>query len=132
MRNSVCKKSGPCWCAKSIDERLHHFLPELKLLNETKPKYRESFLKSASPCLVRLLCESGLNVLKGHLKLEETQYEKLKPHRRLLLFVSKPSVPLKKRQEALVKKKGGFLPVILPTLLSAIAGFTGQTIAKFI
>lgn len=132
MVAKACKSVKNCWCLKSIQERLLHYHPELKLLNEASPKRRTEILRNATPCLVRLLCESGLNVLKGNINLKDDQYEKLKPHKRLLLFVSKPAISLKQRREALTKKKGGFLPVILPTLLSAIAGFAGQTLARYI
>lgn len=127
-----CNKLNKCWCTKSIEERLQHFLPELKLLSEASPLQRANILRNASTCLTRLLCETGLNILKGHVKLSDDQYKKIRPHKRLLLMVSKPSIPLKHRREALAKKKGGFLPIVLPAILSAISGFAGQTLSKII
>lgn len=125
-----CNKIKNCWCTKPITERLAHFTPQLKLLNESDLKTRKELLRKAQPCLVRLLCESGLNVLKGNIKLSDCQYKKLKPHKRLLLFVSKSNVPLHLRKKEFQKKKGGFLPVVLPILLSAVSGFVGQTVAR--
>lgn len=125
-----CRKIKSCWCNKPIQDRLVHFSPQLRLLAKSDLQRSREILKTASPCLIRLLCESGLNVLKGNIKLSDSQYKKLKPHKKLLLFVSKPTIPLHLRKKEFQKKKGGFLPVVLPILLSAIAGFAGEAIAK--
>jgi hypothetical protein len=80
--------------------------------------------------LITLLAECGLNVLKGNMNLTDDQYASLKPHRRMLLKVSGIKTTLKDRRQALANKKGGFLPVILPIILSALSGFAGQAVSK--
>lgn len=127
-----CPKSKQlgCWCGYSTQERFQHFMPSLKALNESDPRRRVALLQTASPCLIRLLSECGLNVLKGNVKLSDSQYASLRPHRRMLMTVSKPSASLEERRHALTRKKGGFLPIVLPIILSALSGFAGQAVAK--
>jgi hypothetical protein len=116
---------GVCCCNQTPEERCKHFLPTLKLLSDASPSKRVQLVRQA-----RLLSECGLNVLKGNVKLNKNQYATLKPHKRVLLSVSHPSASLKDRRAALTKKKGGFLPVVLPIILSALSGFAGQAVAK--
>lgn len=127
-----CKKKS-CICGQQIVKRVKHFLPLLKKLKTAKTKERKAILKSASPCLVRLVSECGYNILKGNVQLPNAQYKKLKPYKRLMLFLSKPKVSIADKKEALVKKQGGAFPaVVLPLLLSAISGFAGEALAKSI
>lgn len=119
----MTKCVGKCLCDKSLKERVTHYLTDLKKLNSAKPSVRVMMLKTADDCLIKLLCEVALNVLKGNLQLEEPQYKKLRPHKRLLLYVAKPAVSLNNRRKAFLKKKGGILPVLLPALISALAGY---------
>lgn len=131
MSRKTCKKET-CICEKKIGERIKHFLPELERLVKAPRKERAQILKKADTCLARLLCESGMNVLKGNVTLKNDQYQRLKPHKRLLLLVSEPTIPLDKRRKALEEKKGGFLPIILPALISAISGLAGQSLSNII
>lgn len=124
------KCRGTCWCQKDLKTRFEHYRPMLQKLSTAPVKEREAILKRAPSCLIKLLSECGLNVLKGNVKLTDHQYARLKPHRRLLLHVSRPTASVKERRDALVQKKGGFLPIILPMLLSALSGFAGKSIAK--
>ncbi len=121
---------GECWCKRKLDERFRHYLPQLEQINAAKGSARALLLKKASPCLITLLAECGLNVLKGNVNLTENQYASLKPHRRMLLKVSEAKASLKERRNAFAKKKGGFLPVVLPIILSALSGFAGQAVSK--
>lgn len=130
MTGKQCRSGGNCWCKKDLGSRFKHYQPLLEEIIAASPARRASLLKKAPSCVIRLLSECGLNVLKGNVKLTDGQYKSLKPHRRLLLQVSEPSLSLKERREVLAKKKGGFLPVILPILLSALSGFAGQAVAK--
>jgi hypothetical protein len=133
MPSNKCRGSkGECWCSRRLHERFEHYLKQLKEINAADGEQRVLLLRKAPPCLITLLSECGLNVLKGNLKLTDDQYDKLKPHRRMLLRVSRDNATLKERRSALAKKKGGFLPVVLPIILSALSGFAGQAVSKAI
>jgi hypothetical protein len=113
-----------------MEARFKPFLPELEKLTKATPKQRVYLLKTASPDLIRLLCKVVLNVLKGSVKLPESHYKKLRPHKHTLLTVSKRTKSIKKKRDALLKKRGGFLPLILPALISALAGFAGEALSS--
>lgn len=128
-----CKGVKSCSCkGKSIKERFERFKPILQAYEKAGPREKEQMLRSAPYCFVQLMAETGLNILKGNLRLPTNQYVHLRPHKRLLLALSKRGVSLKQKKELLVKKKGGFLPVLAPILLSALSGLAGQALAKII
>jgi hypothetical protein len=113
-----------------MDAQFQNFLPELKILAKAKNKQRAQILNKATPEFTKFLCEVVLNVLKGNIQLTEPHYKKLRRHKHTLLNLCKRKKSLKFRKQLLLKKAGGFLPFILPALISAIAGFVGETIAK--
>lgn len=127
-----CKWSKNCDCSKSAKERFSKFQPLLKKMISGKPKTRMRLLKKAPTCLIRFLSECGLNILKGNLDLKEDQYERLRPHKRLLLKVSEPSLSLNERRKILLRKKGGFLPVLIPIAATILGGVVGDAISKAI
>jgi hypothetical protein len=123
-------KGVTCVCSKSVLDRVAEFEPFLKELQNSSPDKRISLIKRAPSCLIRFLCECGLNILRGNLKLSDQQYEELKPHKTSLLKFSKAFSTQKERRQALLKKKGGALPVLIPIVLSALASFAGEAIAR--
>lgn len=124
------KHSKNCVCNKPVKDRFEHFMPVLQHISKADPIELKDIIKAASPCLIRLISELGLNILKGTIKLPCRQYKKLRPHKRLLVCLSKPGFSVDKHRNALLKKRGGFLPTILPFILSALSGFAGQALAK--
>lgn len=108
-----CPGTKKCVCHRSISERIKHFSSAIRDFNEGNSSTRKKILKKACPCFVRMLCETCLNVLKGNLKLNESQYKKLKPHKHFLLDLIKPSNAFKERKALLVKKGGKGLPLLL-------------------
>lgn len=124
-------KKGKCWCFKPIAKRFSFFKPKLEELNKANSsKERVKIIKKSNLCFVRFLCEIGKNILKGNIRLPTAQFQKLKPHKRLLLYISGRQTPLRERKRVLLEKGGGFLPIVLPFLLSAISGFAGQALSK--
>jgi hypothetical protein len=69
-------------------------------------------------------------VLKGNLKLSNGQYKALKPYKNSLLKSSEPLTTLKEKKAALLKKKGGALPLLIPIVLSALGSFAGKALAE--
>lgn len=119
-----------CVCGKNPSEQLLHYKPMLKTILKLPSKQRAEIYKKASPCFIRFISECGLNILKGNIPLKNRQYKKLKPHKRMLLVLSKKNLSLKSKKEALTRNKGGALPVLIPIILSALSSFAGQAIAK--
>jgi hypothetical protein len=46
---------------------------------------KRGIISKAHPCLIQLIAEIGLNILKGNIKLTDNQYKTLKPYKRMLL-----------------------------------------------
>lgn len=132
------KKSYKChnnceFCKKHISERINHFVKELNILAKTRSKKRRSIIfEKAGPCLVRILCECALNTLKGNITLGPKELKRLKKYGKPLVeLVKNNKEPYNKARNCL-EKTGGFLPVILPAIISAIGGVLGPVITKAI
>jgi hypothetical protein len=120
-----------CKCkGKTIKERFELYGGKLKEFLKANEKTRRNILANADPCLVRLICEIGLNILKGNIKLPDNQYQELKPHKRMLLSICKSGLTFKQRRSILVKHIGGFLPKVLPLVLPAVSSYIGHTLAN--
>ena len=129
-KKKKCKGVANCVCFKSVFDRVSKFEPFLKAIEKAPPSERILLLEGAPSCLIRFLCECGLNILKGNLKLKKKHYKLLKPFKTSLLKLCKPFASLNERRQDLLKKKGGALPVLIPIVLSALASFAGEAIAK--
>lgn len=126
-----CKGVKDCSChGRSVKERFEEFVPVLKEMVEADPKRRLKIMKKLPPCFVTLICETSLNILKGNLKLPDSHYDSLRPHKQMLVSMCRPRDTFKKKKEYLLKKKGGFLAALAPIILSALSGFAGQTLAR--
>lgn len=125
-----CKNVKGCICKKSAYDRFKHFKPIFDEICASDAANIQKIIANAPSCFVRLISELGLNILKGSIKLPKHQYKKLRPHKRLLIRMSKPGFSPEHHRQILLKKRGGFLPAILPLILSAVSGFAGQTLAK--
>ena len=104
-KREVSKGVVGCTCSKSVFDRMSEFEPFLKELERAPPSKRVLLLEGAPSCLIRLLCECGLNILRGNLKLNKNQYESLKPYKSVLLKLSRPFTNLKERRQDLSNKR---------------------------
>ena len=98
----------------------------LYVLKNSKSKLRKSILKEATPELIKTLCEICTNTLQGNIEIPQKSKNHLKKYKRTLrqLSLTKANLPPKRK---LLIQKGGFLPVLLGTILS---GVLGQIIEK--
>ena len=131
-KKKKCRRAKNCVCSESMKAKLEKHMPFLKKLMEAPVKKRVQIIKRAPSCLIRYLSECALNVLKGNLKLSDDQYVKLKPHKQVLLRVSKPSLSMRERRKILLKKKGGVLPALIPMVLPILGSLFAGVAADFI
>jgi hypothetical protein len=96
-------------------------MAELTALETASESERECLLSASSPCLLKLLREIILNVLKGNITLPEPQYRELKKYKNTLLKISNPKI---KHRSALVRllKWKNILPKILAAVIAALGG----------
>lgn len=92
----------------------------LKVLCKASPATTKALIQSASPDLVKALCECALNVLKGRVTVSSLQKKKLTRHKRDLRDLVKKKTSFKRRRQIL--QKGGFLGLLLKPVVSLLGG----------
>lgn len=95
-----------------------HFLHVLKKCN---PQTRKALLKVCSPEVIKTLCEISLNTLNGNNIISKHCKRKLKKYKRELRSLACSKLRLSSKRKILVQK-GGFLPVLIGTILSGLIG----------
>jgi len=83
-------------------------------------QYRKNLIKQATPEQIACICEATLNVVNKNVPISDAKIRKLKPYQRVIKKISFEKIPLEKKRKILVQK-GGFLPVILSTVLGILA-----------
>ena len=118
------------FCRRHISHRLIKYMELLKKIMKARSKKRQELLKKAEPCFIKLLCECTLNVLKGRIHLDKRQLKRLGPHAHTMVKVSKVKRHPTKKDKEVLETKGGFLPIILPALISALGTLAGKAVSK--
>lgn len=80
---------------------------------------RKALLAKADPALIRCISECALNILRGNVTLSSREKKRLKPYVRLLRRLAEKRTSVTSRKRAIIQK-GGFLPLLLAPILSAI------------
>jgi hypothetical protein len=124
--------SRNCVCSKDIETKTKYFLPQLKRICRAKKTEREVLLKQLSPCGVRYICDCSLALLSDVIQLPTNVYKKLSKYKEDLLYLVKKRPSLRQRRARLVEKQGGFLPFLLPALVSGIASLGGKLLGDYI
>ncbi len=101
----------------------------LYVLKKSKSKLRKNILKDAEPEVIKTICELCINTLNGNIKIPIKCRNHLKKYKRTIRqpALSKLNLPSKRK---LLIQKGGFLPVLLGTLLSGIVGQIIEKVSK--
>lgn len=98
----------------------------LHVLKNSKTKLRNNILKEADPELIKTICEICMNILNGNIKIPVKCKDVLKKYKRTLRQISLTKANLNSKRKLLIQR-GGFLPIVLGTILS---GIVGQIIEK--
>lgn len=102
---------------KRLKENQH----TLHVLKNCNPHLRKSIIHYGNPELIKTLCEICMNTLNGNVKISPKCKSLLKNYKNSLRKLSSPRIGLKSKKKILIQK-GGFLPVLLGTILSGIIG----------
>jgi hypothetical protein len=94
-------------------------LPDINFLSKCNPKLRKYVLEHADKKLIFVLNECMVNFLKGNIKLDEKNFQKLKKHKNSIRLLVNSNC-LKKKKKLFVQK-GGFLPFVLPFVSKAFS-----------
>ena len=112
-------KSDKRFC--NIEDRL----PDLSFLGKCTPKIRKFILQNADSELINAIRECLYNILKGNVHFNNKDLNKLKKYKGSIRSLVGKNC-LKKNRRILVQK-GGFLPIIIPTIVELI----GSVIKSF-
>ncbi len=99
----------------------------LRLLHKTKPRERSAILAGVEDDIIKMLTEMTHNTLHGNVPLTRAQWQRLRKYKQMMRTLSSRSVPLHQKRSLLVKhQRGGFLPILLPLVASAVGGVVKQ------
>ena len=93
----------------------------LYALKSAKPKLRSAIVKTADEELIKTICDCCLNTLNGNHKVNNSLKRKLIKHRNTLRSLASRGTGIKKKRRILTQK-GGFLPMLLGSILSGVIG----------
>lgn len=88
---------------------------------KAKPKLRNAIIRNSDDDFIKTLSEISLNTLNGNSKICDKTKNMLRPYKRLMhkLICPKRSSKSKRR---LIIQKGGFLPMLIGSILSGVIG----------
>ncbi|GFV28686.1 uncharacterized protein TNCV_3986361 [Trichonephila clavipes] len=94
----------------------------LHVLAAASPAQRKAILKSASNQQIKTLCEICQNLLSGNIPTNKIR--KSSCYKRLIRLLANRSIPISRKRKLFTTNKqvGGFLPLVLPGVLSLIGG----------
>ena len=99
-------------------------LPFLKLVSNLSNQNRRRVLRElgGDKTVYNALNEIAHNTIKGKVKLNKSQSRKLKPHRKILENLCKPTNRnCSKKRKSLIVQSGGFLPILIPALATILS-----------
>lgn len=93
----------------------------LYTLTKSTPKIRNAIIKYGDKELLNVISEIALNVLNGNCAINNNTKKQLKGYKRQIrcLACSKRSVKSKRK---ILIQKGGFLPLLIGSVLSGVIG----------
>ncbi|GFX69195.1 uncharacterized protein TNCV_3563711 [Trichonephila clavipes] len=102
----------------------------LHVLADASPAQRKAILKSATDDRIQTLCEICDNLLSGNIPTKKIK--KLCGYKRVIRLLANRSVPISRKRKLFTTNRqvGGFLPLILPGVLSLLGGIAGKAICK--
>lgn len=106
-------------------ERIKEQISFLKLLITCKKNLRNILIQSSDKEQIYSICEIILNLLRGNINISTSNYKKLIQYKKLLRKILKKS-SLKKKKYLI--QKGGFLEVLIPSIISVIGSLVSELI----
>ena len=103
---------------------------ELIQLNKLKNiKDRKKFVLNLKNCDIYAISEIASNCLLGNIPLNNCQFKNLKKYKNILRKISNKKTALNLKKKIIIQK-GGFLNILLPSVLSLLATYIGNKLSK--
>lgn len=101
----------------------------LVVLSKCKPKLRKALLSGCSKEAMYAIIECILNVCNGNVYINKQDFDKLRPFNKTFKKLIDPKVELSNKKKIIIQK-GGFLEVLIPSIISGIASIVSSAIAS--
>lgn len=102
-------------------KRLKKNLHILQTLKNSNKKLRSAIIKNCSDDTIKAILEIAINTLNGNCQLSKHTHIRLKKFKNILRQLVCPKKNLKRKRKIIIQK-GGFLPVLIGTILSGVIG----------
>lgn len=114
---------------KSFD-RIKKNIDLIKVIScsKNKKKLRNTIIQCGSRDLIQSICECILNSLNGNITLGHEDIKKLEKYKKPLRKLLK-NISLKTKKKILIQN-GGFLQILLPSVITGLASIIGSVIDK--
>jgi hypothetical protein len=100
---------------KKVAKNLNH----LELVGCCKSKLRKAILKNSDKDLIITICECVYNLLCGNVITDRKILKKLESHKKTMRKLVSSNDSIESKRNLLIQK-GGFLPIIIPTILDLV------------
>ena len=105
--------------------KLKSHLPFLCACFKGHGKQRRDMITAANREQIESISEIALNLLKGNILIPKSSFERLKPYKDKLLYLTRKKPSLKQKKEVL-NQKGGFLPALAGLVAPLAVGLLGK------
>lgn len=102
----------------------------LHVLSNATPQQRKAILRSASIDQIKSICEICKNLLSGNIR--SVNPKKLISYKKIIRKLADKKIPISSKRKLITNQTGGFLPLILPAVISLLSGIAGKAISKHI
>lgn len=109
-------------------KRIEENFELLNLISTCKKNKRDILIKKGKKEFILSICECVLNTLNGNVNFNKTDLEKLQKYKSTLRNLIKKS-NIKKKKDILIQK-GGFLQILLPTIISGVVSLIQSLVSK--
>ena len=96
-----------------------HFLQGL---TQIPGKYRQKMIQHCPKEVIDCVGECCLNIIKGNVKLNSAQKQRLRPRKNHLLLISSKKVPVAQKKKIINQKGNALLGLLLKTLIGPVIG----------
>lgn len=101
----------------------------LKALIKGSEEERNKAIANATVDEIRCLSEIANNILEGRFTISKRRFQKLREHKHLIRKLATKALPHIKKKIYL-KQSGGFLPLLLAPILTALGTIAGRVISS--
>lgn len=107
--------------------RVRRHVHLLHLLSSASPQQRKAILRTANKEQIKSICEICQNLLSGNIPVS---IKKLRTHRKIIRQLADKKIPFSKKRKLFLNQTGGFLPFVIPAVLSLLSGIAGKAIGN--